>query len=63
MLRKTLLVLAVASALVACNKEGKDAAKPGDAPAQAANQKDGKDGKDAKPVQLLVAPEDLLTVS
>jgi RND family efflux transporter MFP subunit len=47
MLRKTMLVLAVASALVACGKGGKEAAKP---------------GADAKPVQLLIAPEDLLTV-
>ncbi|MDB5935539.1 MAG: efflux transporter periplasmic adaptor subunit [Massilia sp.] len=46
MLRKTMLVLAVASALVACSK-GKD---PKDAKA------------DAKAVQLQVAPEDLLTV-
>jgi membrane fusion protein, multidrug efflux system len=56
MLRTTLLVLAIASALVACSKEAKDPAKPGpDATAQA-NQKDG------KPSKLLVAPEDLLTV-
>jgi RND family efflux transporter MFP subunit len=48
MLRKTMLVLAVASALVACSKGGKDAAKDGKA--------------DAKPVQLLISPEDLLTV-
>jgi membrane fusion protein (multidrug efflux system) len=48
MLRKTMLVLAVASALVACSKGGKDAAKDGKA--------------DAKPVQLQIAPEDLLTV-
>jgi membrane fusion protein (multidrug efflux system) len=45
MLRKTMLVLAVASALVACSKGGKDP-KAGD----------------AKPVQLQIAPEDLLTV-
>jgi RND family efflux transporter MFP subunit len=48
MLRKTILVLAVASALVACSKGGKEPAK---------DQKDGK-----PPVQLLVAQEDLLTV-
>jgi membrane fusion protein (multidrug efflux system) len=47
MLRKTMLVLAVASALVACGK----------GPA-----KDAKKDADAKPVQLSIAPEDLLTV-
>jgi RND family efflux transporter MFP subunit len=47
MLRKTILVLAIATALAACNRGPKDVA---------ANQ------KDAKPVQLLVAQEDLLTV-
>jgi membrane fusion protein (multidrug efflux system) len=45
MLRKTLIVLALASALSACGKPGADAAKP-----------------DAKPVQLLVSSEDVLTV-
>jgi membrane fusion protein (multidrug efflux system) len=48
MLRKTMLVLAVASALVACGKEAKESAKSG--------------GKDANAVQLQIAPEDLLTV-
>lgn len=48
MLRKTLLVLAIATALTACGKGEKEPAK---------------DGKDTKPVQLLVAPEDLLTIS
>ncbi|MDB5793264.1 MAG: efflux transporter periplasmic adaptor subunit [Massilia sp.] len=47
MLRNTLLVLAVASALAACGKDAKD-------PKAAA--------KDNKPSQLLVAPQDLLTV-
>ncbi|MET0857470.1 MAG: efflux RND transporter periplasmic adaptor subunit, partial [Telluria sp.] len=46
MLRKTMLVLAIASALVACSKGAKDA----------------KPGADAKAVQLQIAPEDLLTV-
>ncbi|MDL2356644.1 MAG: efflux RND transporter periplasmic adaptor subunit [Pseudomonadota bacterium] len=46
MLRKTLLVLAVAAALVACSKESKD--------------KSAKDA--VKAVQLQIAPEDLLTV-
>jgi membrane fusion protein (multidrug efflux system) len=50
MLRKTMLVLAVASALVACSKDAKDPAKG------------GKDAKDTKVVQLQIAPEDLLTV-
>ena len=49
MLRKTMLVLAVASALVACSKDAKDSAKSG--------------AKDtAAAVQLSIAPEDLLTV-
>ena len=56
MLRKTLFVLAVAAALSACGKGGPDSAKPGAETAQA----DGK--KDGKPVQLLVSPEDVLTV-
>lgn len=46
MLRKTMLVLAIASALVACSKGAKDA----------------KPGADAKAVQLQIAPEDLLMV-
>ncbi|MCE3604784.1 efflux RND transporter periplasmic adaptor subunit [Massilia sp. P8910] len=50
MLRKTMLVLAIATALAAC---GKDTKEPG---------KDGKDAKAAAPVQLLVSPEDLLTI-
>jgi membrane fusion protein, multidrug efflux system len=61
MLRKTILVLAIASALVACNKESKEPAKPG-ASAEAVAKKDGKGGKDEKPVTLLISPEDLLTV-
>ena len=48
MLRKTMLVLAVAAALVACGKGSKES-------------KDAKDDK-AKPVQLQIAAEDLLTV-
>src|SRR4051794_3033026 len=53
MLRNTLLVLAMASALTACGKGPKDPAKPGSDSAKAAQ-------KDAKSV--LVAPEDLVTV-
>ncbi|MES2900577.1 MAG: efflux RND transporter periplasmic adaptor subunit [Pseudomonadota bacterium] len=50
MLRKTLVVLAVASALVACSKDGKGPAA-------------GKDAKADKPaVQLTVSPEDIITV-
>lgn len=56
MLRKTILVLAIASTLAACSKGAKEPAKPGSQAAQAAQQKDG------KPVQLLLSPEDLLTV-
>ena len=48
MLRKSLLVLAIASALVACGKE------PAKGP--------GAQAKDNKPTQLTVAPEDVLTV-
>jgi membrane fusion protein, multidrug efflux system len=59
MLRKTLLVLVVASALAACSKGPKEPGKPG--AAQASVLKDGKPA-DGKPVQLLVSPEDLLTV-
>ncbi|MGZ3180793.1 MAG: efflux RND transporter periplasmic adaptor subunit [Telluria sp.] len=56
MLRKTLLVLAIASALAACGKGSKEPAKHETATAQADA------GKDGKPVQLLVQPEDVLTV-
>lgn len=57
MLRKTILVLAVAMTLVACSKETKEAAKAGAGTAQAAANKDAK-----PPVKLLISPEDLLTV-
>lgn len=56
MLRNTLLVLAIASALAACGKEAKDTAQADSNATAQAKQKDG------KPSQLLVAPEDLLTV-
>ena len=60
MLRTSLLVLAIASALVACGKDAKNAARPASATAEV---KLDKDGKPVAPVRLLVAPEDLLTVS
>ena len=68
MLRKSLLVLAIASALVACGKQAKDSAKPASASANASASATAaatldKDGKPVVPVKLLVAPEDLLTVS
>lgn len=56
MLRKTLLVLAIASALAACGKGPKEPAKPETGTSQAAGK------KDAKTVQLQVSPEDVLTV-
>lgn len=49
MLRKTIIVLAIASALVACGKEAKDTGK-------------GKAGDKAAAAVLLIAPEDLLTI-
>jgi RND family efflux transporter MFP subunit len=60
MLRKTLIVLAIASALAACGKGDKDAkdAKPG---ASASAQASG-DKKDEKLVTLTVAPEDIIAV-
>ena len=67
MLRKSLLVLAIASALVACGKDAKDSAKPAAAGSASASAttvaKLDKDGKPVVPVKLLVAPEDLLTVA
>ncbi len=57
MLRKSLLVLAIATALAACSKEP---AKPG---AEGAPQAAAKgESKDKRPSQLQVAPEDVLTV-
>ncbi|VXB15825.1 efflux RND transporter periplasmic adaptor subunit [Massilia sp. 9I] len=59
MLRKSLLVLAIASALVACSKESKEPAKPGEQTAQAGAKGEA---KDKRPSQLQVAPEDVMTV-
>ncbi len=56
MLRKSLLVLAIATALAACSKEP---AKPG---AEGAPQAAKADPKDKRPTQLQVAPEDVLTI-
>ena len=58
MLRKTFLVLAIASALAACGKGDKAPAKPDASAAQAGDKKDGKN----LPTSLTVAPEDVLTV-
>ena len=62
MLRTSLIVLAVASTLVACGKTPKEPAKPAGASTTAEVKLD-KDGKPVAPVKLLVAPEDVLTVS
>lgn len=53
MLRKTLFVLAIASALTACGKESKD---PGKGAGKGAKEQAG------AAVNLLVSPEDLLTI-
>lgn len=57
MLRTSLLALAVAAALVACGKSDKEPEKNG-APA-----KSGKADARTAPASLLIAPEDLLTLS
>jgi RND family efflux transporter MFP subunit len=60
MLRKSLLVLAIATALAACSKEAKEPAKPG---SETSARADGKDApKDKRPSQLQVAQEDVLTI-
>jgi membrane fusion protein (multidrug efflux system) len=59
MLRKTLLALAIASALVACGKSAKEPEKAGASASASATA--GKD-KDEKKVTLLMSPEDTLTI-
>lgn len=61
MLRKTLLALAVASALVACGKSDK-APEAGKASASATADAGGKKGDDKKLATLQVSSEDLVTV-
>ena len=70
MLRSSILVLAIAASLAACSKDAKEPAKPGataDASgAKAGDKKGDKNGdklaKEAPPVQLIISPEDLITV-
>ncbi len=65
MLRKTLLVLAIASALAACSKganDGKPAAS-GSASASASAAASGSAKSSAPPVTLAVAPEDMLVLA
>jgi len=61
MLRKTLLALAVASALVACGKSSKEPEKAG-ASASASASATAKDDKKEPLVTLLMSPEDTITV-
>jgi RND family efflux transporter MFP subunit len=60
MLRKTLLALAIASALVACGKSAKEPEKAGASASASATA--GKDDKKAPLVTLLMSPEDTITV-
>lgn len=66
MLRQTLIVLAIASTLVACSK-GKEPEKAGasaSASASAAAKQASADGKtgEAAPAKLIIAPEDIVTM-
>ncbi|MFS2007452.1 efflux RND transporter periplasmic adaptor subunit [Duganella sp. CT11-25] len=60
MLRKTLLALAIASALVACGKSAKEPEKAGASASASATA--GKDDKKEPLVTLLMSPEDTITV-
>jgi membrane fusion protein (multidrug efflux system) len=60
MLRKTLLALAIASALVACGKSAKEPEKAGASASASATA--GKDEKKEPMVTLQMSPEDILTV-
>src|SRR3954465_7887973 len=60
MLRKTLLALAIASALVACGKSAKEPEKAGASASASATA--GKDEKKEPMVTLQMSPEDILKV-
>jgi membrane fusion protein (multidrug efflux system) len=65
MLRQTLIVLAIASTLVACSKAGKEPEKASaSASASAAAKQASVDGKkdEAAPAKLIIAPEDIVTM-
>ncbi|MFZ6741986.1 efflux RND transporter periplasmic adaptor subunit [Undibacterium sp. JH2W] len=63
MLRKTLLVLAIASALTACSKDkATEKASASSEASATADKGDAKDKKDKPPVKLVIAPEDVMTV-
>jgi RND family efflux transporter MFP subunit len=68
MLRKTLLALAAATALVACSKSAKEPEHAGASASATASAKDGKEGdknataKKEAAVTLQVAPEDVVTI-
>ncbi|MFZ6654834.1 efflux RND transporter periplasmic adaptor subunit [Undibacterium sp. TJN19] len=61
MLRKTLLVLAIATALAACSKD-KAAEASASASASATDKSGAADKKDKAAVKLVIAPEDIMTV-
>lgn len=61
MLRKTLLVLAIASALAACSKDNKPSEKAS-ASSSASSGPSADQKSENTPAKLLIAPEDVLTV-